>query len=139
VLYAYRNPAWNGRPWLDVYREEPDLTCYAEDLGFDNVWMSEHHFVDDGYMSCPLRISAAVAARRKTIRIGTCIILMPMHGPVRLAEQAATVDLLSTGRLDQRPPRRADPQRAHRRFRPPARLPRRCGAVARDCALPSRW
>ncbi|MDA0821628.1 MAG: LLM class flavin-dependent oxidoreductase [Proteobacteria bacterium] len=125
-------------PWPDVYREELDLTCHVQDLRLDNVWMSEHHFGDDGYMSCPLTIAAAVAARTKAIRIGTCIILMRMHGPVRLAEQAATVDLLSNGRFDQRPPRRAYPQRAHRRFRPPARLPRRCGAVARACARPSR-
>jgi len=101
-----------------VYREEFDLTCLAQDLRLDNVWMSEHHFVDDGYMSCPRTIAAAAAARTKAIRIGACIILMRMHGPVRVAEQAATVDLLSNGRFDQRPPRRADPERAS--TRPPA-------------------
>lgn len=100
LLYAYRNPAWNRRPWPTVYREELELTCYAEELGYDNVWMSEHHFVDDGYMSCPLTIAAAVAARTTKIRIGTYVVLMPMHDPVRIAEQAATVDLISDGRLD---------------------------------------
>ncbi len=100
LLHAFRNPAYNRISWPQVYRDELSSIVYAEELGYDNVWMSEHHFVDDGYMSSPLTIAAAAAAQTSAIRIGTYIMLLPMHDPLRVAETAATIDIISDGRFD---------------------------------------
>lgn len=98
-LFGMRNPRQWEKPWPQVYAEMLEQTQAAEELGFDSVWMSEHHSAEDGYCPSTLVAAAAVAARTSTITIGTRLLLLPMHNPVRVAEDAAVVDVISGGRF----------------------------------------
>jgi len=78
-----------------------EQAAYGEELGFDSVWLAEHHFQSfGGILSSPPVIGAAIAQRTAKIRIGTAVTLLPYHNPLRIAEDYATLDCLSDGRLD---------------------------------------
>ncbi|MBI4694325.1 MAG: LLM class flavin-dependent oxidoreductase [Gammaproteobacteria bacterium] len=100
LLLAFRNPKQWARPFDAIYREHIEQAELAEALGYDTIWTTEHHFAEDGWSPSLLPILSAIAARTRTIRIGTFIIVLPFHHPVRVAEDAATVDIISGGRLD---------------------------------------
>lgn len=97
-LTAQHHPD-DPRTDVEIYREAIEVAVELEAGGIDSVWTSEHHFVDDGYMPSQLPVLAAIAARTSRIRLGTGVLLAPMFDPLRLAEDAVTVDLLSDGRL----------------------------------------
>jgi alkanesulfonate monooxygenase SsuD/methylene tetrahydromethanopterin reductase-like flavin-dependent oxidoreductase (luciferase family) len=100
VMVGFRNPAAWRRPFPDVYRDELILVEAAEELGYDTIWLTEHHFADDGYSPSITTLAAAIAARTERVRIGFNLLLLPLHNAVRVAEDVATLDVLSGGRID---------------------------------------
>ena len=95
-----RNLPSRPRPLQDLYKDFLEEAALAERLGFDGVWASEHHFSEDAWNPSPFTFLAAVAARTERVRIGTYVLLLPLHNPVRVAEDAAVLDNLSRGRVD---------------------------------------
>ena len=82
------------------YGEFIDYIGEAERLGYRSIFLVEHHFTGHAQVSASLTLLAYLAARTRTIRLGTAVVVLPWHNPVLVAEQAATLDLLSGGRLD---------------------------------------
>jgi alkanesulfonate monooxygenase SsuD/methylene tetrahydromethanopterin reductase-like flavin-dependent oxidoreductase (luciferase family) len=100
LWYDLRNPARWRVPFEQLYRQTLDQISWAETIGFDSVWLTEHHFCDDGYTPSPLVIAASIGARTQRLRIGTNLLQIPLHDPIRLAEDSATLALLTGGRFD---------------------------------------
>ena len=100
LWYDFRNPAPWAVPFEQLYAQCLEQITGAEQLGFDSIWMTEHHFCDDGYTPSPLVMAGAIGARTKRLRIGTNLMILPLHNPVRIAEDAATLSLLTGGRFD---------------------------------------
>jgi len=99
-LFPFRNPDFARRPWSEVYREDIELAVHSEALGLDHAWLTEHHFVDDGYSPSLMPIATAIATQTTTLRIGTFVLLLPLHQTVRIVEDVATADVISNGRID---------------------------------------
>src|SRR5215831_15523058 len=89
------DPRWQQRQVEDFV----EFTVLAEDLGFDGVTLTEHHAP---LMTCPSPhlLLAAAAVRTSRIRLGTAVTVLPLYSPIRVAEEAGTLDLLSNGRLE---------------------------------------
>ncbi|MEM9622104.1 MAG: LLM class flavin-dependent oxidoreductase [Pseudomonadota bacterium] len=99
LWYDFRNPG-NRIDFETLYAQNLEQIAWAESLGFGSVWLTEHHFVEDGYTPSPLVLAAAIGQRTKTMRIGTNLMLLPLADPVRLAEDAAALSILTDGRFD---------------------------------------
>jgi alkanesulfonate monooxygenase SsuD/methylene tetrahydromethanopterin reductase-like flavin-dependent oxidoreductase (luciferase family) len=83
------------------YRDTLEQAVYAEALGFESVWLGEHHFIADlSIMPAPLLLLAAVAQRTRSLRLGIAVVLLPFSHPIRIAEEIATLDVLSNGRVE---------------------------------------
>ena len=98
MLHLFENPV--GKTEHEIIKEQMELMYEAENLGFDSVWPAEHHFSEYGYCASPQVSLAAVAARTRRIRLGTGVVVLPFHNPVRVAEDFAFLDLMSDGRVD---------------------------------------
>ena len=90
----------SARSSQEIYARGVELAQAAETLGFRNVWLAEHHFSTYGYLSRPAQLATYVAAKTTRLRVGTAVIVVPLHHPLVIAEEIATLDLLSGGRLD---------------------------------------
>ncbi|MEX1008715.1 MAG: LLM class flavin-dependent oxidoreductase [Acidimicrobiia bacterium] len=95
-----RNPPEWQRPWPQHYGRWLERIEEAERLGAEMVWLTEHHFFDDGYLPQCFTLAAAIAARTTTIRIGTAVALLPLHLGIEMAEQVALCDVISGGRME---------------------------------------
>lgn len=91
LYYDFRHP----HRWPEILEQ----IAWAESIGFASVWISEHHFREDGYASGTMPLAAAISQHTSTLQIGTNLVVLPVHEPIRLAEDALTVDALSGGRL----------------------------------------
>lgn len=100
LWYDFRNPAQWRQPFESFYAERLEQIAWAEEIGFNSVWLTEHHFCDDGYAPSPLVIAGAIGARTKKMQISTNLMLPALHNPIRLAEDAATLGILTDGRFD---------------------------------------
>lgn len=99
LVYDFRNPRQWQRPWPEHFHGLLDQIVYAEELGFDSIWITEHHFVEDGYTPSPVVLLAAIAARTTRVQLSTDILLLPLYNALKLAEDLATIDILSGGRV----------------------------------------
>src|SRR6185312_12170052 len=102
-LFGAATAARGNNPDVDSaagFRDYIEYLIEAEALGFHSSFIVEHHFTGFGQVSATLNLLTWIGARTRTLRLGTAVIVLPWHNPVLLAEQAATVDLLSGGRLD---------------------------------------
>src|SRR5205085_7812588 len=84
----------------DVVHGELEQIVWTEELGFDSIWLTEHHFIEYGLSVSPALLATAAASRTRRVRIGLAAAILPFHDPIRLAEQMALVDIISGGRLD---------------------------------------
>jgi alkanesulfonate monooxygenase SsuD/methylene tetrahydromethanopterin reductase-like flavin-dependent oxidoreductase (luciferase family) len=100
IWYDFRNPAPWRRPYEQLYREYLDQVAWAERVGFDSVWITEHHFAEDGYTPSPLLLLAAIASRTERMRLGTNLVVPALHDPVRLAEDVATLAICADRPVD---------------------------------------
>lgn len=99
VRYDLRVPELASTTHAAQYAACLEQSEWADRLGLDALILSEHHGVDDGYLPAPLTMAAAVAGRTKRIPINIAAVLVPLHDPVRMAEQLVVLDLVSGGRV----------------------------------------
>src|ERR1700761_8422980 len=98
LRFDMRNPQ-PGTDKAELYKAAIEMAVWADARGFDTVQFSEHHGSPDGYLPSPIVLAAAVAARTKRLKIRFGVLLLPLHDPIRLAEDLAVLDIVSNGRL----------------------------------------
>jgi alkanesulfonate monooxygenase SsuD/methylene tetrahydromethanopterin reductase-like flavin-dependent oxidoreductase (luciferase family) len=98
TYYFFQAPPWLSHE--EVVHRELEQFAWTEELGYDAIWLTEHHFIEYGLAVDPATLAAAAAACTRRVRIGLAAAILPFHHPLRLAEQFALVDVISRGRLD---------------------------------------
>src|SRR5215469_3963340 len=97
----YQLPCFGSQSSVQRYRDTLEQSVHAEALGFESVWPVEQHFnADLSITPAPLLLLAALAERTRTLRLGIAIVLLPLSHPIRVAEEIATLDVLSNGRVE---------------------------------------
>ena len=99
-MYDCRRHPESDMTMTDVYAATIEQAVLADQLGFEHVWFTEHHFLADGYLPAFQPLAGAIAARTSRVRISNDIALLPLYHPVRLAEELAVLDHISNGRMD---------------------------------------
>src|SRR6202140_2634953 len=99
VRFALRVPDFAPTTHARQYEAALDMTGWADRLGLDVVILSEHHGAPDGYLPAPLTLAAAILGRTPRIPVNVAAVLVPLHDPIRLAEQLAVLDLCAPGRI----------------------------------------
>ena len=99
VAFDFRNPPGSAISLPQVYKEGLTQIRTLDELGYDSVWVTEHHFVEDGYVPSFVAVAGAIAAITERVSISSNVLLMLFHHPVRLAEDLAVLDNLSNGRM----------------------------------------
>jgi alkanesulfonate monooxygenase SsuD/methylene tetrahydromethanopterin reductase-like flavin-dependent oxidoreductase (luciferase family) len=99
-LFSLQCTAMQPRHWTGAYRDMRDLAVLMEGLGYDELWLSEHHFFYDGYCPALLPAAASVLSVTDRLRVGTGMLLLPMYDPHRLSAVATDLNIRSGGRLD---------------------------------------
>jgi alkanesulfonate monooxygenase SsuD/methylene tetrahydromethanopterin reductase-like flavin-dependent oxidoreductase (luciferase family) len=89
-----------GRQQADAFRESFALVDLAEETGLDTVWLGESHFNQNRVISAPIVVAGSIATRTKRLKVGMAVQVLPLINPLRIAEEAATVDQISEGRFE---------------------------------------
>ena len=97
--FSGQRPPSSAATHRQLYSELLEQAELIEAVGLDSMWVSEHHFAEDGYMPAVLPIAAALLGRTKRLKVGTDRLAASFHDPIRLAEDATALDLLSAGRF----------------------------------------
>lgn len=98
IRFDFRAPSF-GAPATDLYRAAIEMSAWADRLDFEAIVLSEHHSAEDGYLSGPLAMAGAVIGGTTKVPVSIQALLVPLHDPIRLAEDIAVLDLVSAGRL----------------------------------------
>jgi len=102
IGYFCNTTNWKKKPYTEILDNARDIAIYCDKNNWNSIWFTEHHFNHEGMESCPnpLMLGTDIAARTKNIRIGQAANIITFHNPIRLAEDIATLDHLSNGRLE---------------------------------------
>lgn len=99
IRFDLRNPTAGPTPTPELYRACLDQCAWADAVGLDYSVISEHHGADDGYLPAPLTLAAMIVGRTTRLPITIAALLLPLHDPVRIAEQLVVLDIASGGRV----------------------------------------